>query len=117
MKGVVIKSTGSWYNVRTEDRNTFKCRLKGVFRLDETRDTNPIAVGDRVSLIKENSEDGWVIDEIDERDNYIVRSSPKHKGARQILAANLDQCLLIITMANPRTSTGFIDWFLLTAEA
>lgn len=119
MKGVVIKSTGSWYDVRTEEKTVLKCRLKGVFRLDESKvkDSNPVAVGDHVTLLKENSDDGWVIADIAERHNYIVRSSPKHKGARQIIAANLDQCMLIVTMANPRTSTGFIDRFLITAEA
>jgi ribosome biogenesis GTPase / thiamine phosphate phosphatase len=117
MKGVVIKSTGSWYQVNAENGKLINCRLKGIFRLDESKDTNPVAVGDKVSISKEDSEDGWVIDSIEERENYIVRSSPKHKGARQILAANLDQCLLIVTMANPRTSTGFIDRFLLTSEA
>jgi ribosome biogenesis GTPase len=117
MKGVVIKSTGSWYDVKTENGDTLKVRLKGIFRLDESKDTNPIAVGDKVSINKADSEDGWVIDKIEERENYIVRSSPKHKGARQILAANIDQALLIVTMANPRTSMGFIDRFLLTAEA
>jgi ribosome biogenesis GTPase len=117
MKGVVVKSTGSWYEVKVENDNVLKVRLKGIFRLDETKDTNPIAVGDKVEVSKEDSEDGWVISEIAERENYIVRSSPKHKGARQILAANIDQALLIVTMGNPRTSTGFIDRFLLTAEA
>lgn len=117
MKGVVIKSTGSWYDVKAENGDTLKVRLKGIFRLDESKDTNPIAVGDKVSINKADSEDGWVIDKIEERENYIVRSSPKHKGARQILAANIDQALLIVTMANPRTSMGFIDRFLLTAEA
>ncbi len=117
MKGVVIKSTGSWYDVKSERGDVLKVRLKGIFRLDDTKDTNPVAVGDRVCIVKEDSEDGWVINEIEERENYIVRSSPKHKGARQILAANIDQVLLIVTMGNPRTSTGFIDRFLLTAEA
>ncbi|MES2621017.1 MAG: ribosome small subunit-dependent GTPase A [Bacteroidota bacterium] len=117
MKGVVIKSTGSWYEVKTESGDIIKARLKGIFRLDETKDTNPVAVGDKVSVSTEDSENSWVIDEIEERENYIVRSSPKRKGARQILAANIDQCLLIVTMGNPRTSTGFIDRFLLTAEA
>lgn len=115
MTGVVIKSTGSWYEVRTDAGETISCRLKGVFRLDETRDTNPVTVGDRVTVSDEDGDS--MITEIAERQNYIVRASPKHKGARQILAANLDQCLLIVTMANPRTSTGFIDRFLLTAEA
>jgi ribosome biogenesis GTPase len=117
MKGVVIKSTGSWYHVRIESGTVINCRLRGVFRLDETKDTNPVAVGDKVSISKEDSEDGWVIEGIEERENYIVRASPKHKGARQILAANIDQGLLVVTMANPRTSTGFIDRFLMTAEA
>lgn len=119
MKGVVIKSTGSWYDVKDESGNLLKVRLKGIFRLDESKekDSNPIAVGDKITIEKENTADGWVITEIAPRKNYIVRSSPKHKGARQILAANLDQALLIVTMSNPRTSTGFIDRFLLTAEA
>ncbi|MFN8321431.1 MAG: ribosome small subunit-dependent GTPase A [Chitinophagales bacterium] len=117
MKGVVIKSTGSWYDVRIENGDIIKSRLKGIFRLDQTKDTNPIAVGDKVDISKADSEDGWVIDRIEERENYIVRSSPKHKGARQIIAANMDQALLIVTMASPRTSTGFIDRFLLTTEA
>lgn len=117
MKGIVVKSTGSWYDVKTENGEVVKVRLKGIFRLDESKDTNPIAVGDRVTISTEDGSNSWVIDEIDERSNYIVRSSPKHKGARQILAANIDQALLIVTMGNPRTSTGFIDRFLLTAEA
>lgn len=117
MKGVVVKSTGSWYDVKSAVGEIYKVRLKGIFRLDETKDTNPIAVGDRVSIARESAEDGWVIAEIETRENYIVRSSPKHKGARQILAANLDQALLVVTMSNPRTSTGFIDRFLLTTEA
>ncbi|HWB64395.1 MAG TPA: ribosome small subunit-dependent GTPase A [Chitinophagales bacterium] len=119
MKGTVIKSTGSWYEVRAENSDIIKCRLKGVFRLDESKekDSNPVAVGDKVDIEKGDADDTWVINKIEPRHNYIVRSSPKHKGARQIIAANLDQVLLVVTMANPRTSTGFIDRFLLTAEA
>jgi ribosome biogenesis GTPase len=119
MKGVVVKSTGSWYDVRNEKGEIIKSRLKGIFRLDESKekDSNPVAVGDKVVLEKGDADDAWTIAEIEDRENYIVRSSPKHKGARQIIAANLDQVLLIATMANPRTSTGFIDRFLLTAEA
>src|ERR1043165_6622677 len=117
MKGTVIKSTGSWYDVKAENGDVLKVRLKGIFRLDESKDTNPVAVGDKVSVSTEDGSNSWVIDEIEGRQNYIVRSSPKHKGARQILAANIDQALLIVTMGNPRTSTGFIDRFLLTAEA
>ena len=116
-KGVVIKSTGSWYDVKAETGDVIKCRLKGIFRLDETKDTNPISVGDRVDIERSEAEESWVISSIDARTNYIVRSSPKYRTARQIIAANMDQCLLIATMANPRTSTGFIDRFLLTAEA
>lgn len=119
MKGVVVKSTGSWYDVKSSEGTLLKCRLKGVFRLDESKekDSNPVAVGDKVLIEKGDSDDSWVIAEIEPRHNYIVRSSPKHRGARQIIAANIDQCVLVVTMANPRTSSGFIDRFLLTAEA
>jgi len=119
MKGVVIKSTGSWYDVKAENGEVIKCRLKGLFRLDESKDkdSNPIAVGDKVTINSAEGDDQWMIEAIEPRENYIVRVSPKHKGARQIIAANLDQALLIVTMANPRTSTGFIDRFLVTAEA
>lgn len=118
MKGIVIKSTGSWYEVKNAVGEVVKCRLKGIFRLDESKekDSNPVAVGDKVVLEHADTGD-WTIAEIEPRDNYILRSSPKHKGARQIIAANIDQALLIVTMANPRTSTGFIDRFLITAEA
>jgi ribosome biogenesis GTPase len=115
MQGIVLRSTGSWYEVRTDEGQTISCRLKGLMRLDETNDTNPVAVGDHVSLTHDTED--WMIESVGGRSNYIVRASPKHKHARQILAANMDQCLLIVTMANPRTSTGFIDRFLLTAEA
>ena len=117
MKGVVIKSTGSWYDVKAENGELIKCRLKGLFRLDESKDSNPIAVGDRVDINRSEGDDTWMIEYREERTNYIVRVSPKHKGARQIIASNIDQALLIVTMANPRTSTGFIDRFLVTAEA
>ena len=115
MNGIVLKSTGSWYEVHTDMGDTITCRLKGIFRLDDSKDTNPIAVGDVVTVACEEGD--WMITNIAERQNHIVRASPKHKGARQIIAANIDQCILIVTMANPRTSTGFIDRFLLTAEA
>jgi ribosome biogenesis GTPase / thiamine phosphate phosphatase len=113
--GIVIKSTGSWYEVRADSGELLSCRLKGLMRLDESKDTNPVTVGDRVVL--EIDGDDAMIAEVTPRRNYIIRASPKHKGARQIIAANMDQCLLLVTMANPRTSTGFIDRFLLTAEA
>src|SRR5271170_6351549 len=119
MKGRVIKSTGSWYEVKSERGEIIKCRMKGVFRLDEEKekDSNPVAVGDKVTIEKGEGDDTWVIEFIEPRENYIVRTSPRHKGARQIIAANLDQLLLVVTMASPRTSTGFIDRFLMTAEA
>src|SRR5580704_16870430 len=98
MKGIVTKSTGSWYEVKAEGDEIVKARLKGIFRLDDSKekDSNPVAVGDKVE-IEQGETDDWVIATIAERENYIVRVSPKHKGARQIIAANLDQCLLIAT--------------------
>lgn len=119
MKGVVARSTGIWYEVKAESGQVLSCRLKGLFRLDESKenDSNPVAVGDQVVIEKGDADDSWMITQIEKRRNYIIRTSPKHKGARQIIAANIDQALLIVTMANPRTSTGFIDRFLLTAEA
>ncbi|MCS6934639.1 MAG: ribosome small subunit-dependent GTPase A [Chitinophagales bacterium] len=119
MRGVVVKSTGSWYDVKTENGEVVKCRIRGVFRIDDTKEkySNPVAVGDLVEILNEGGPDGWVISAIEPRHNYIVRSSPRHRGARQILAANIDQCVLIVTLIQPRTSTGFIDRFLLTAEA
>ncbi len=117
MNGVVIKSTGSWYDVRVGDGSVIACRLKGIFRLEESKDTNPVAVGDRVQIENDDIEGAWVIEKIEDRQNYIVRTSPKHKGARQVIASNIDQAVLICTLAMPRTSMGFIDRFLITAEA
>lgn len=117
MKGVLIRSTGSWYEVLGEDGKVYSCRLKGVFRLEESmeKNSNPLAVGDRLEI--KPSEEDWVIEELYQRDNYLVRSSPKHRGARHIIASNLDQAMLVATMASPRTSMGFIDRFLMSAEA
>jgi ribosome biogenesis GTPase len=117
MNGVVIKSTGSWYEVRVGDGSVIKCRLKGIFRLEESKDTNPVAVGDMVQIGNDDIEDSWVIEKIEDRQNYIVRTSPKHKGARQVIASNIDRAVLICTLAMPRTSMGFIDRFLITSEA
>ena len=118
-KGIVTKSTGSWYEVSCADGSRLRCRLRGVFRIDEKRDkdSNPVAVGDRVTVTTEQSPEEYLISHIEDRQNYIVRSSPKHKGARQVIASNLDQAVLVVTITQPRTSTGFIDRFLLTAEA
>jgi ribosome biogenesis GTPase / thiamine phosphate phosphatase len=115
MKGVVIKSTGSWYTVLSENV-TIECRIKGVFRIKGIKSTNPIAVGDDVEFEMEVDGRG-VIHAIGERKNYIIRKSINLSKQSHILAANVDQALLIVTLAFPRTSTGFIDRFLLTAEA
>lgn len=114
-KGVVTKSTGSWYEIALASQEIVTARLKGILRLDDTDTTNPVAVGDKV--IVEKIDYDFVIAEVLPRHNYIVRQSPKHEKARQIIASNLDQALLIATVASPRTSAGFIDRFLLTAEA
>ncbi len=116
MNGVVIKSTGSWYTVLNEDNQVLECRIKGVFRTKDIKSTNPIAVGDRVSFEMEGDGKG-VIHAIAERKNYIIRKSINLSKQSHILAANIDQALLVVTLAMPRTSFGFIDRFLLTAEA
>lgn len=116
MKGVVIKSTGSWYNVLSEDGQMIDCRIKGVFRIKGIKTTNPIAVGDSV-LFELEEEGKGVIHTIHDRKNYIIRKSINLSKQSHIIAANIDQALLIATLALPRTSAGFIDRFLLTAEA
>lgn len=116
MKGVVIKSTGSWYNVLSEDGQMIDCRIKGVFRIKGIKTTNPIAVGDSV-LFELEEEGKGVIHTIHDRKNYIIRKSINLSKQSHIIAANMDQALLIATLALPRTSAGFIDRFLLTAEA
>lgn len=116
MKGVVIKSTGSWYTVLSENGVLLDCRIKGLFRIKGIKTTNPIAVGDNVEFEMEN--DGKaVINKIEERKNYIIRRSINLSKQSHILAANIDSAFLIVTLAFPRTSAGFIDRFLLTAEA
>jgi len=115
LKGVVIKSTGSWYTVLSENQTVLECRIKGLFRMKGIKTTNPIAVGDKVEF--EMEEDGrGVIHAIEERKNYIIRKSINLSKQSHILAANIDQAILIVTLAMPRTSTGFIDRFLVTAE-
>jgi ribosome biogenesis GTPase / thiamine phosphate phosphatase len=116
MKGVVMKSTGSWYHVLAENGETVDCRIKGKFRIQGIKTTNPIAVGDRVELEYEDDGRG-VIHKIEERKNYIIRKSINLSRQSHIIAANIDQAFLIVTLALPRTSAGFIDRFLLTAEA
>lgn len=116
MRGVVIKSTGSWYTVLTKEGTVLECRIKGLFRIKGIKTTNPIAVGDNVEFEKEEDGKG-VIHSIEERKNYIIRKSINLSKQAHIIAANVDQAFLVATLAMPRTSAGFIDRFLLTAEA
>ena len=116
MKGLVIKNTGSWYLVKTEDGRFIECKIKGNFRLKGIRSTNPIAVGDHVQILI-NNEGTAFINEIEDRKNYIIRRSSNLSKQSHILAANLDQCMLVVTVNYPETSTIFIDRFLASAEA
>ncbi len=116
MKGLVIKNTGSWYLVRTDEGKDVECKVKGRFRLQGIRATNPVAVGDRVR-ISLNREGTGFIEEIEDRKNYIIRRASNLSKQSHILAANLDQCMLIVTVNYPETSTTFIDRFLASAEA
>lgn len=116
MKGVVIKSTGSWYTVLAEDRNRYECRIRGSFRLKGIKSTNPVAVGDNVTIEAEGT-DSAVITGVDERKNYIIRKATNLSKQTHIIATNIDQAFLVATLVSPRTSTGFIDRFLVTAEA
>lgn len=116
MTGLVIKSTGSWYIVKTGDGNVLECRLKGKIRLDGRKSTNPVAVGDQVE-IENDAEGNTSIVSILPRKNYIIRKSVNLSKQVQIIASNLDQAILIATLVAPRTSQGFIDRFLVTAEA
>ena len=120
MKGLVIKNTGSWYTVLTDDGRTIDSKIKGNFRLKGIRSTNPVAVGDRVSLSLTNSsgdETVAFITEIEDRRNYVIRKASNLSKQSHILAANVDQVFLIVTVNYPETSTTFIDRFLASAEA
>lgn len=117
MEGLVTKSTGSWYQVLTNNGQKYDCRIKGIFRTKDITTTNPIAVGDRVDFELEPEQETGVITKLQPRKNYIIRKSVNLSKQAQIIAANLDQALLIVTLASPRTSLGFIDRFLVTAEA
>lgn len=116
MKGLVVKNTGSWYIVKTDDGKEIECKIKGNFRLKGIRSTNPVAVGDRVQIV-ENREGTAFITEIDDRKNYIIRRASNLSKQSHILAANLDLCMLVVTVSHPETSTTFIDRFLASAEA
>jgi ribosome biogenesis GTPase len=119
VQATIYKSTGSWYTVKTSSGDFLQARIKGLFKIDEDiTSTNPIAVGDKVTIELEEGENApAVITGIDDRRNYIVRSSPQGKHKKHIVAANLDQAMLVCTVKEPRTSQGFIDRFLVTAAA
>lgn len=115
MTGIVYKSTGSWYSIKDEEGKFWNARIKGVFKLDGITSTNPIAVGDVVEFDKE-AEGTVIITKIGDRRNYINRQSPRAKHQQHIIAANIDQSLLLATIKDPRTSQGFIDRFLVACE-
>ncbi len=115
MKGQVTRSTGSWYTIRLEDGSRVDARLRGKFKLQDKKITNPIAVGDWVKM--EYVENDPLIIEIIDRENYVIRVSPKKRGHSHLLAANIDQAILIASFKHPRTSTGFIDRFFVSLEA
>ncbi|MDB5208731.1 MAG: rsgA [Flavisolibacter sp.] len=117
MTGIVYKSTGSWYSVKEQGGTFYNARMKGIFKLDGITSTNPIAVGDVVDFNHENEGEGTVmITKIHDRRNHINRQSPRAKHQHHIIAANLDQSLLLATIKDPRTSQGFIDRFLVASE-
>ncbi|MFK8009124.1 MAG: ribosome small subunit-dependent GTPase A [Saprospiraceae bacterium] len=116
-KGIVIKSTGSWYQVRLENEEEWKCRIMGKFRLDGMKVTNPVAVGDEVQIEIEDEVEGTaIIKKILPRRNYVIRQSPRKKHFLHLLAANVDQAMVIVTIIEPMLKQGFIDRFLLMTE-
>ncbi|WP_026914312.1 ribosome small subunit-dependent GTPase A [Christiangramia portivictoriae] len=118
MQGVVYKSTGSWYQVKAENGKFYECRIKGKFRIQGIKSTNPVAVGDVVGFdVEDGDEETGVIKKIIERENYIIRKSVNLSKQTHIIASNVDQVFLLITLNNPPTLTTFIDRFLVTAEA
>lgn len=116
MTGIIIKNTGSWYVVRVDNGQLFSCKVRGNFRLRGIRSTNPVAVGDKVEFV-DNGDGTGLISEVCERRNYIIRKASNLSKQSHILAANIDQVLLLVTIAHPETSTTFVDRFLATAEA
>src|SRR6476659_8224958 len=116
MKGIVYKSTGSWYTVKDETGNFWSARIKGVFKIDEITSTNPVSVGDKVEVEENEVEQTALITKIYDRTNYINRQSPRAKHQQHIVAANIDLALLLATLKEPRTSQGFIDRFLVASE-
>lgn len=116
-EGIVARSTGSWYQVMRDDGGLVACRLRGRLKISGSKATNPVAVGDRVIFRKEGGSENGVIEELLDRKNYIIRKATKLSRQTHVIAANIDQAVLIVTLAYPRTSTGFIDRFLVTCEA
>jgi len=117
MQGTVIKSTGSWYKVRTKEFKVYECRIKGKFRVKGIKSTNPVAVGDIVSFELELNKETGVINKIHDRKNYIIRKSVNLSKQTHIIAANINTAFLMVTLENPKTYTAFIDRFLASAEA
>jgi len=117
VKGRIIKSTGSWYQVETDSNTVYSCKLRGKFKIKGIKSTNPIAVGDNVEFNWDETSESGAITKIEDRKNYIVRRSVNLSKRSHIIASNIDQALLVITLSQPRTSTGFIDRFLITSEA
>ena len=117
MKATVYKSTGSWYTVKDDTGKFWNARMKGVMKIDDITSTNPVAVGDIVEIESQaDTDSSAIIDEIHQRNNYINRQSPRHKYQHHIVAANLDQSMLVATLKEPKTSQGFIDRFLVASE-
>jgi len=116
LEGLVMKSTGSWYEVKTEEGSFFRCRLRGKLKLKDMKITNPVAVGDIVRFELEKEDQG-IISEINERKNYLIRKSTRKTGHGHIIASNIDQAILIVSLIFPRTSIGFIDRYLVSAES
>ena len=117
MTGLVIRNTGSWYVVQADEGTLYDCKIKGNFRLRGIRSTNPVAVGDRVSISPQPDGRSALIDDILDRRNYIIRRASNLSKQSHIIAANVDQAVLLVTIAHPETSTTFIDRFLASAEA
>jgi ribosome biogenesis GTPase len=118
MEGTVAKSMGLWYQVETPDGTSYSCRLRGKFKLQNKKISNPVAVGDHVRFIDDDgNKNAKIIAEILPRENYIIRTSPKKKGHGHIIASNIDLAIVVATVGTPKTSLGFIDRFLVTAEA
>ena len=117
MRGLIVRNTGSWYTVKTDDGQLFECKVKGTFRLKGIRSTNPVAVGDVVSITPSPDGQTALIDDIEDRRNYIIRKASNLSKQSHIIAANVDMAALVVTIAHPETSTTFIDRFLASAEA